>query len=126
MSQNKHGGASSQGGISLVGLILILFILVVVAIFSLKLIPVYMEYFKAKAAIEAIAADRSKTSSPAEVRKAFDSRATIDDIETIKASDLEITKDGNDVVINFTYRKEVPLFANIGLFVDFAASSKPE
>jgi hypothetical protein len=126
MSESKHGGKGGQRGISLVGLIFILFILVVVGIFSLKLIPAYMEYFKAKAAIEAIAADRSKTSSPTEVRKAFDARATIDDIETIKASDLEITKDGNDVVINFSYRKEVKLFANIGLFVDFTASSKPE
>jgi Tfp pilus assembly protein PilE len=116
---------SKQRGVSLMGLILVLFVVVVVGIFSLKLIPAYMEYFKAKAAIEAIAADRSKTSSPTEVRKAFDARATIDDIETVKASDLEITKEGNDVVISFSYRKEVPLFANVGLFVDFAASSKP-
>jgi hypothetical protein len=119
-------GRGAQRGISLMGVIFVLFILVVAGIFSLKLIPAYIEYFKAKAAIEAIAADRSKTASPSEVRKAFDARATIDDIETIKASDLEITKQGNDVVINFAYRKEVPLFANIGLFVDFAASSRPE
>jgi Tfp pilus assembly protein PilE len=125
MVRNEHSG-SKQRGLSLVGLIFILFILVVVGIFSLKLIPAYIEYFKAKAAIEAIAADRSRTASPTEVRKAFDARATIDDIETVKASDLEITKDGNDVVINFAYRKEVKLFANVGLFVDFAASSKPE
>lgn len=125
MDQNKRR-RTKQRGISLLGLILILFVLVVVGIFSLKLIPSYMEYFKAKAAIEAIASDRSRTASPTEVRKAFDARATIDDIETVKASDLEITKDGNDVVINFQYRKEVPLFANVGLYVDFAASSKPE
>jgi len=125
MDQSKRR-RTKQRGISLLGLILILFVLVVVGIFSLKLIPSYMEYFKAKAAIEAIASDRSRTASPTEVRKAFDARATIDDIETVKASDLEITKDGNDVVINFQYRKEVPLFANVGLYVDFAASSKPE
>ena len=114
-----------QRGISLVGLIMILFVVVVVGIFSLKLIPAYIEFGKAQNAIEAIAADRSKTSSVNEVRKAFDARATIDDIQAVKATDLEITKDGGDVVISFSYRKEVPLFANVGLFVDFNGTSKP-
>ena len=112
-----------QQGVSLGGLLIGLFLLVIIGIFSLKLIPAYIEYGKAKAAIEAIGADRTRTSSVAEVRKAFDARATIDDISTPKASDLDITKEGNEVVISFAYRKEVPLFANVGIYVDFAASS---
>jgi hypothetical protein len=115
-----------QRGVSLMGLILVLFVVVVVGIFSLKLVPSYIEYFKAKAAIEAIAADRSRSSSIGEIRKAFDARATIDDITAVKAEDLEITKEGADVVIGFSYRKEVPLFANVGLFVDFVGTSRPE
>jgi len=115
-----------QRGVSLGGLLVVLFLLVIVGIFSLKLIPVYIQYFKAKAAIEAVASDRSRTSSVAEIRKAFDARATIDDIEDVKAADLEITKEGSDVVIGFSYRKEVPLFANVGLFVDFVGTSKPQ
>ena len=27
------------------------------------------------------------------------------------------------MVIGFAYRKEVPLFANVGLYIDFAANS---
>jgi hypothetical protein len=114
-----------QRGVSLVGLIVILFVLVVIGIFSLKLIPAYMEFYKAQSAVEAIAADRARSSSVAEVRKAFDARATIDDISAVKAADLEVTKEGTDVVISFSYRKEVPLFANVGLFVDFNGSSRP-
>jgi hypothetical protein len=114
-----------QRGVSLVGLIMVLFVLILVGIFSLKLIPAYMEFFKAQAAIEAIAADRARSSSVNEVRKAFDARATIDDIQSVKSTDLEITKDGPSVVITFSYRKEVPLFANVGLFVDFNGTSRP-
>jgi hypothetical protein len=116
---------SRQVGVSLMGLIMILFVVVIVGIFGLKLIPAYIEYAKCKTAIEAIARDRSKTGSVAEVRKAFDARATIDDISAVKPADLEITKDGNDVVISFAYRKELPIAGNVGLYVDFAASSKP-
>ena len=39
------------------------------------------------------------------------------------AESVEITKEGQEVVISFGYRKEVPLFHNIGLFVDFAGDS---
>jgi len=114
---------SRQHGVSLGGLIVTLIVVVIVAGLGLKVLPGYMEYYKAKSAIDAIAGDRSKTSSVTEVRKAFDARATIDDISAVKASDLEITKEGNSVVISFAYRREVPLFANVGLYVDFAASS---
>ena len=57
------------------------------------------------------------------MRRAFNARAQIDDITVIKASDLDITKQGSDMVISFSYRKEVPLFANVGLYVDFAANT---
>jgi|1185.fasta_scaffold1261911_2 hypothetical protein len=116
---------STQSGISLGGLLVIMFIVVIVGIFGLKLIPAYIEYAKCKSAIEAIARDRSKTGSVAEVRKAFDARSTIDDITAVKPADLEITKEGNDVVISFAYRKEIPLAGNAGLYIDFAATSKP-
>jgi hypothetical protein len=42
----------------------------------------------------------------------------------VSANDLVITKEGGQVVISFSYRKEVPLFANVGLYFNFEASSK--
>ncbi len=115
-----------QQGVSLGGLLLVLFVLVIVGIFALKLVGPYMEYFKIKAAVEAIGADKTRTASVGEVRKAYDARATIDDLESVKAADLEITKEGGEVVISFGYRKEIPLFHNIGLYVDFAGDSRPK
>jgi hypothetical protein len=113
-----------QRGVSLMGLILGLFVVGVLGIFGLKLIPAYIEYGKAKAAIEAIAADKSKSGSVGEIRKAFDARANIDDITAVKPSDLEITKEGGDVVIGFSYRREIPLAGNVGLYIDFVGRSK--
>ena len=114
---------SRQSGVSLSGLIVVLFILVVVGLLGLKVIPPYMEFRTAKNAIEAVARERQGASIN-DVRRAFDARAQIDDINSVKAQDLEITKDGPDVVIAFAYRKEVHLFRNVGLYFDFAASSR--
>jgi Tfp pilus assembly protein PilE len=113
-----------QRGVTLSGLLVVMTVLVVLGIFGLKLIPSYIEYAKAKTAIAAIAADRSKNSSVNEIRKAFDARANIDDIAAVKASDLEVTKEGGDVVISFAYRKEIPIAGNVGLYVDFVGRSK--
>ena len=62
----------------------------------------------------------------AEIRRAFESRQAIDDFQAVKATDLEISKNGNQIVIAFAYRKEVPLFANVGVYIDFAANSANE
>ncbi len=112
----------SQHGLSLGALFVWLFIVIMLALLGMKLIPPYMEYATAKSVIQDIARDRVGA-SPMEIRRAFDSRAAIDDITAVKAADLDITKEGNEIVISFAYRKEVPLFANVGVYMDFAASS---
>ncbi len=115
----------SQRGISLVGLILILFVLVIVAIFGMKLVPSFLEYRAAKGAIEAIA--EQNPGSPTDVRKAFEARAAIDDINSVKPADLEIGKEGNQVVIGFGYRKEVPLWGDVvGVYINYAARAGGE
>jgi len=114
-----------QRGITITGLVIGLVIFIFVALLGFKLIPSFLEYRAMKGAIVAIARER-QASSVADIRRAFESRQAIDDFTAVKASDLEITKQGNQVVIAFAYRKEIPLFANVGLYVDYAANSAQE
>ena len=110
-----------QLGLSLVGLIIGSFVLIIVALLGFKVGPKYMEYFTIKEAITAIA--NSGETSPVEIRKSFDLRQAIDDMPSVKPSDLVISRDSGRVVISIAYRKEIPLFANLGLYIDFQASS---
>lgn len=113
-----------QRGITLLGLIMGSFVLVFVALLVMRLLPSYIEYFTIKKAVVSISNQmRGQGGSANDVRRAFDSRQAIDDFKAIKATDLEITKQGNDFLIVAAYRKEIPLFANIGLYIDFVASS---
>jgi hypothetical protein len=114
---------SSQSGVTLFGLVFGLAVLVFLALLAMKLIPPYMEYFTARNAVHSIARTQ-QGGSINDVRRAWDARAAVDDIRAVKASDLEISKEGNQVVLGFAYRKEVPLFANLGVYIEFAASSK--
>ncbi len=112
----------NQRGITLPGMAVICIIIVFVAIGGLKIAPAYIEYFTVKKAIVGVAQTTGK-GTVAEVRQGFDRRAQIDDIEVISGKDLEITKEGNDIVISFSYPKRISLFGNVSVVIDFAASS---
>lgn len=59
----------------------------------------------------------------AKVREAFTRRADMDDVKSVTAQDLEITKEGGELVISFKYENKVPLFKNVSLVFDFEGSS---
>lgn len=111
-----------QYGVTLSGLLVVSFVIIFVALLGFKLAPAYIEYFTAKKAIAAVAQEK-QGASVSDIRKAYDARATIDDITAVTANDIEVTKDGAGVVIRFGYHKEVHLFANIAICIDFEASS---
>jgi hypothetical protein len=110
-----------QHGVSLMGLIMALFVVVILALFGMKIIPSFLEYRTAKTAIELIA---RSAQNPNDARRAFDNRAAIDNISSVKPTDLEISREGNQLVIAFAYRKEVTLFGPVGLYIDYSANSK--
>jgi Tfp pilus assembly protein PilE len=112
----------NQRGITLIGILVTAIVIVIVAILGLKVAPAYIEYLTAKKAIVAIAQANSKA-TVGEVRYAFQLRSAIDNIDVIGPKDLEVTKEGNDIVISFAYPKRIALFGNISLVIDFAASS---
>jgi len=112
----------NQQGATLIGMLVVGIIIVFVAIGGVKIAPAYIEYYTVKKAIVAIAQSNSRA-TVAEVRYAFQLRAAIDNIDVIGAKDLDITKEGNEVVISFAYPKRIPLFGNVNVVIDFAASS---
>jgi Domain of unknown function (DUF4845) len=113
-----------QRGMTLMGLIMGSFVLVFVALLVMRLLPSYIEYFTIKKAVVSVAHEmRGRGGSANEVRRAFENHQAIDDFKAVNASDLEITKQGNGFQIVAAYRKEIPLFANIGIHIDFVASS---
>ena len=112
-----------QLGVSLMGLIIGAVILIFVLLLGMKTLPPWMEFFTAKKHITQIAQEQ-RSGTVGDVRKAWQLKTAIEDVPSVSDKDLEITKEGGEIVISFAYRKEIPLFANVGIYMDFAASSK--
>lgn len=112
-----------QLGVSLTGLIIGLVILIFAGLLGMKTFPPYLEFFTAKKLITVIAQEQ-RGGTILDIRKAWQLKTAIENVSAINEKDLEITKEGADIVISFAYHKEVPLFGNVGLCFDFAADSK--
>ena len=114
----------SQSGLSLVGVLLVGSMAAAVVLLGLRLVPVVSEYFGIKRALASVAgAANPQTATVPELRNAFSKRAIVDDISSITASDVDITKENGRIVMSVDYSRKVPLFSNVSLMIEFSASS---
>jgi hypothetical protein len=119
-----------QRGVTLTGLIFFGGLLFLVAVLGIKVAPDYAEYYTTLANVKATAQDPTlQGAGVAQIKGAYLKRLQVSGGGTVKPEDLDIIKDGSEIVISFAYSKKVPLFHNVSLFIDFegtsaAASSK--
>ena len=59
-----------------------------------------------------------------EFGQAFGKFADIDQISDVTPTDLDIAKEGNQVVISVAYEKKVKLFGPVSLIIDYAADTR--
>lgn len=117
----KH---KSQSGATLIGVMIGGAVLVALLLVGLKLIPVISEFMGVKRSMAAVVAGANpQTATVSELRNAFSKRAMVDDVTTVSASDLDITKEDGRIVISIEYSRKVKLFGNVSLLIDFNAST---
>lgn len=113
-----------QQGITLSGFLLWAIVLIVALLLGLKVGPAYFEYYTIQKQLKEIAADPASGSGDRhEIEGAFAKRATIEDIHSIAPSDIQITREGNHVVLSASYTVRIPLVGNASACLDFNPSS---
>ena len=116
---------NKQKGVSLSGLLMASVFIVVIALFGLKIVPVFLEYNAIQRGLKSIANDPAMRGATKEqVRRAFVNHAMIDDIKSVSADQIEISRDGNELVLSAEYAVKVPLFRNVSAYFDFHPTSK--
>lgn len=111
-----------QRGVALSGLLLWGVVFALCALLAIKVVPPVIDYFTIQKDIKAVAANSAGLTVP-EIRKAYERYAEVDHIKTLAAADLDISKEGNEVVIAYAYEKRIQLFANVALLIEFHGSS---
>lgn len=110
-----------QRGMSLIGLIFVGLIVVLLLILGSKVVPAVVEYIAIERAVQKI---KNEGTTVREIREAFERHRTIDDITSITSADLDITKEGDRIVISYAYAKKIPVLDNVSLVIDFAGTTR--
>jgi hypothetical protein len=119
--ERRQAAPRRQRGLSLVSLIFLGVMAIMLLTIGFKLVPSLVEYLAIDRAVQKI---KNEGSTVREIRNAFDRYSTIDDIKSISGKDLDITKDGDGVVISFAYSYSVPLADNVRLVIDYSGSTR--
>lgn len=113
---SKH----QQRGLTFFGLLIVGILLAFAGVVVAQLVPTYIEYMAVQKAVDKAATGTTVT----EVRSIFDKASQIDDIRTISGKDLEVSKEGERVVVSFNYSREVHLAGPAYLVMKYAGRSK--
>lgn len=111
-----------QLGVAISGLLVWGVLIAVVAMLGIKVAPEVIDYYKIKKGVTATAAN-ANGKTVAEIRAIYGKYAEVDHTQTLAPADLDISKEGGEVVISFSYEKRIPLFANVSLLIEFEGSS---
>ena len=115
-----------QKGLTLSGFMLWAIIVVVALLLGFKIGPPYMEFASIQKLLRSVAADAQASGEnyKAAAWRDFSLKAGIDNIQSVRANDLNIRKEGQQVVITADYTVTVPLVGNISACIDFNATSQ--
>jgi hypothetical protein len=112
---------SRQRGISFLGLVFMASILAMAGVVLAQVFPTAIEYMAVQKAAQK-AANEGQT--PAEIRSVFDKASQIDDIKSIASKDLDITKQGDKIVVAYSYQREIHLVGPAFLTLKYEGRSK--
>jgi hypothetical protein len=112
----------NQGGIALSGLIFWGMVISLLAVLGMKVLPTVVEYMKVLKDAKAVVTQLGQTATVHDVKDAFGKYVEIDQL-TINPDQLDISKEGSQIVISFAYEKRIPLFANVSLLLAYQGST---
>ena len=113
---------SRQRGLSFIGLVLWGFIIVAGVAIGSQAVPIVIENMNIKKAATKAARQGSTVQ---EVRDIYQKAQAIDDMQSVNARDLDVTKDTNgSIVVSYIYERDVPLFGPAYLVFRFKDSVK--
>ena len=109
-----------QFGISFIGVLIIVGVLAFAGVIAAQAFPTLLEY---QAITKAANKAREGNTVP-EVRTIFDKAAQIDDIKSITGKDLEVTKNGDKVIVSFAYNREIHIGGPAFLLLKYTGQTK--
>jgi hypothetical protein len=117
--RNRH----RQSGLTMTGFLLTAFVAVAVVMIGFRMVPPYIEYFTVKKIMAKTLDDAKQGFSLYQFRRDFDLKASADYIDSVQGSDIQVAKEGNNLVATASWTRTLHLVGNVSLLLEFEATA---
>jgi hypothetical protein len=117
----KFSVKSNQVGVSFLGLLFVVGVLACLFVLGAQVFPTFVEY---QAILKAAQKAANNGNTVPEVKQIFTKASDIDDFKSVTAKDLDVTKEGDKVIVKFAYNKEIHMFGPAYLLLKYSGQSK--
>lgn len=114
-----------QGGLTLIGFLIVLAMVIFVAFIGMKIAPIYMEYYSVVSAMNGVASERGSANlSPYDIRVRVLNRLYVSySAENVKEQHIKLTR-GNGVNLRIAYEVRKPVIGNLDVVAKFDRTVK--
>jgi type II secretory pathway pseudopilin PulG len=110
---------------TLIGWLMVLAIVGFVTLIALRLLPGYMEYLTVRQVVEQVYNQATPESTPATIRGDIQRRFTVNDVKSVSARDIEVTRQENRITIRLAYEYRTPVVGNVDAVLVFDRTYGP-
>jgi Tfp pilus assembly protein PilE len=111
-----------QRGLTIIGFLFVAAVVLAAVMLGFRVLPAYVEYYAVEKALKRALDDTANTTA-LDIRKTVERQLNTDYVESVSASDVEVTRTQNGVVAKAVWQRKLPLVANASLLLDFEASA---
>ncbi len=109
---------SSQRGMTVIGMLLLIIMLAFIALIAMKVVPLYVQYYTIKSTIESIRKEPQLAQmTTQDIQAGIQKRFNIGYVENVKARDLKIRSESGGRVLDLVYQDERPLFYGLSVIL---------
>jgi hypothetical protein len=113
-----------QSGLTIVGFVFVAIVVLSIAMIGFRVLPSYIEYFSVEKTLRQTLTGARDNATIAELRKDFDLKASADYIDSVRGRDLELSKEGNELVLTAAWNTQLHLVGNVSILLEFEASAR--
>jgi Tfp pilus assembly protein PilE len=112
----------NERGLTIIGFVFVAVVVVIFALVGFRVLPAYVEYFQVQKALQGSLED-SETANLAEVRRNFDRRISASYVDSVRPTDVTVSRQGNQIVASIVWQRILPMIGNASILLDFDATA---
>jgi len=113
-----------QRGLSIIGFLFVAAVAVIAVMIGFRMVPAYIEWMTVQKVLGKTLEDSKEGFTLYQFRRDFDLKASADYIDSVRGSDVEVTKEGNNLIATASWTRTLHLVGNVSLLLEFEATAK--